>query len=250
MLRPGQQVHVVFRTCNRAFLFNAIDQFRFLKEVFEHGERFGMQIFAWTGMTNHQHLFLQTPMHWHTETAFARRQIQLGEPATLGDFMRECFSDYARTLNIVKNRDGAVIKDRTRTVPVFGDRHALALLIYIFFNPVRAGLVEDPRRYPFSNYAAYLDISGASDFQKFSLHPAYLRLDPRSLERVAKFRYLMEAARKDWALQRWEGASAGSRVGHNRRHADEKRFIDFTCEWFEKTLPITDRPPSIETLDR
>jgi len=101
----------------------------------------GWQVHAWVLMSNHYHLFLETP------------------EANLVSGMQWLQNTYTRRFNVRHRLWGRLFGDRYKAVLVEGGGyHYETLLDYLHLNPVRAGLL-DPRRgqsvldYPWSSVA-------------------------------------------------------------------------------------------------
>jgi len=96
------------------------------------------RIFAWALMDNHHHLFLQTP-----------------EP-NLSAGMHDLNSGYATVFNRRHERPGPLFQGRFKAILVEREAHDWELSRYVHLNPVRAGLVGRPERYPWSSCRFYL----------------------------------------------------------------------------------------------
>jgi hypothetical protein len=72
---------------------------------------------------------------------------------------------YTQRFNRVHAKVGHLFQGRYRAIVCERDEYLLTLIRYIHLNPVRAGLVDDPRRYPHSGHRAYLegDVTGLID---------------------------------------------------------------------------------------
>jgi hypothetical protein len=72
----------------------------------------------------------------------------------LGEFFKTLKQRYSQYYNRRTGRCGPLWEQRFKSVLVEGSRHALATMAaYIDLNPVRAGLVEDPKDYRYCGYA-------------------------------------------------------------------------------------------------
>ena len=73
---------------------------------------------------------------------------------SLSVFLKELKQRYTRWHNRRHRRTGTLWEERFRSVLVEGSERALlTMAAYIDLNPVRAGIVEDPKDYPWSGYA-------------------------------------------------------------------------------------------------
>jgi len=168
-------VHTIFRAVNKAFLFvKKGAQNIWLLCLRRAGQRFGATFYAWVGMSNHHHLLNKAPTHRYYPDPITRIWTPIQE-TTYGQFLSDTFSCFAKMINKFLKRRSSVVDDRTKTVKVRTDYQAINTLIYIFLNPVRAGMVGHPRDYPHSNFKQYAYGKDLHD-GLFDLHPAYLAL--------------------------------------------------------------------------
>ncbi len=80
----------------------------------------------------------------------ARYQLRMGD---LSVFLKELKWRFSRWYNAGNERTGTLWEDRFRSVLVEGQEHALmTIAAYIELNPVRAGVVMDPKDYRWSGY--------------------------------------------------------------------------------------------------
>lgn len=204
-------------------------------------QKHGSKVYAWVGMSNHQHIFNQSPA---PETPESPNMVWPEKYTLVGDMFRDCFSLFARRFNKNIKRVGGVIRDRTRTVKVFDHHQSLTLLIYIFLNPVRAGIVKHPRDYPHSNFSLYA--YGKIDPRMagvFCLHPAFLALGRCAAVRRAKFRFLVEQAMRKWGLQKLIGISASHGPGRTKRQEFYDDFLRLAASWIPKKINLGRAPP-------
>lgn len=84
------------------------------------------------------------------EAILARYQARMGD---LSIFMKELKWRFSIWYNSKNDRCGTLWENRFRSVLVEGEEHALmTMAAYIELNPVRAGLVDDPKNYRWSGY--------------------------------------------------------------------------------------------------
>ncbi|OGP61401.1 MAG: hypothetical protein A2V67_01895 [Deltaproteobacteria bacterium RBG_13_61_14] len=135
---PGAIYHVTARGNDRQAIFrNNADREAFLELLGRSRDRFHLRLFAFCLMTNHYHLFLQTPqpnlaaaLHWLNAT-------------------------YSGRFNRLHRRSGHLFQGRYQAALVTQETHWLHLSIYLHLNPVRAGLVDDPADYEWSSFRDY-----------------------------------------------------------------------------------------------
>lgn len=98
----------------------------------------------------------------------ARYQVRLGDLST---FLKELKWRFSMWYNAKHERVGALWEDRFRSVLVEGAEHALmTVAAYIELNPVRAGLVADPKDYRWCGYGEAVAGKGRSRRRLARLH--------------------------------------------------------------------------------
>ena len=150
-------MHIVARCNNREFALATAEDFAVLKtHLHAMARTYDLTLYAYTLMSNHIHLLLRAPT----------RDV-LGRP------LRWFMTETAKAFHRARGRTGHFWERRYLACLVEDDLYALAALRYLDRNPVRAGLVADPAKYPWSSCAAYAH--GAPN-PLITLHPSYLAL--------------------------------------------------------------------------
>jgi len=112
---PGATVHVVARCNNREFYFTTAEDFKILLDhLREMGHAYEVKVFAYTLMSNHIHLLLQSP-----------------DADALGRPLRWFMTQTARTFHRLKGRCGHFWERRYRACLVEDDLYALAAFRYM-----------------------------------------------------------------------------------------------------------------------
>jgi putative transposase len=178
---PGGLHHAVLRGNHRQPIFSGTDDYLTFEYILAGAlERYGASLFAYCWMTNHVHL-----------------AIRIAE-APLGSVMGIVASRYARAKQRAVPTTGHLFERRYRARLVDADRYLLALVRYVHLNPVRAGMVADPREYRWSSHRAYL---GAPCPDWLRLEPVLGRLGPSADAARAAYRQFMceapEAAERE-----------------------------------------------------
>ena len=146
---PDIVSHVTQRAAGKEPLFlEDRDYLYMLANMKEIAERRTLDIYAFCLMPNHAHI-LASP-----------RGDELDEA------MRDMFSRYAMMFNRKYERKGHLFAGPYRQAVCLDDSYLLAVSLYIHLNPVRAGLVSDPRRYRWSSVKLYHDQSAPRSFVK------------------------------------------------------------------------------------
>ena len=136
MTRQGRKAsgtgiyHTMLRGINQQRIFEeAEDYIQFLDYLYEVKKLSGMTLYAYCLMNNHIHLLLK----------------ERTEP--LSKIFRRLGTRYAHWFNKKYERNGHLFQDRFKSEPVETDEYFLSVLIYIYQNPVNAGLCRLPSEY-------------------------------------------------------------------------------------------------------
>ncbi len=78
--------------------------------------------------------------------------IKLNENLDVGLFMSRFLDSYVTAFNNMYNRSGSLFKDRYKSISVDREEYLKYLCRYIHRNPLKAGLVNTPEQWPWSNY--------------------------------------------------------------------------------------------------
>ena len=136
---PGGVYHVMLRgNGGQAIFFCNEDRYRLYLLVQEGVIRFGYRVHGFCWMTNHLHM-----------------AVQVGD-IPLSRCIQNLPFRYTRWINRRQKRVGHLFQGRYQAVLIDRDSYLLELVRYIHLNPVRAGMVDGPRDYPWSGHKAYL----------------------------------------------------------------------------------------------
>lgn len=136
---PGAFYHVTSRGNRKQPIFiDDDDRHFFLNCLREAYERFGVVIHVFCLMGNHYHLFLETP------------------DGNLSRIMHLINLKYSSYFNTKHAHCGHTFQSRFQATLVQAKEYAQEVAPYIHLNPVRAGIVERPEDYAWSNYREYL----------------------------------------------------------------------------------------------
>lgn len=170
----GYPHHVIQRGNNRQPIFlDAADREQMLGLLVEYARQYRVAIHAWVLMDNHLHL-LATP-----ETADG-----------LPKLMQAVGRRYVRHFNDRHGRTGTLWEGRYRSTVVESERYLLACMVYIDLNPVRAGMVQQARDYPWSSHAHYV---GLRQDRLVTPHPLFWALGNTPFAREAAYAELVHA---------------------------------------------------------
>jgi len=188
---PDVALHVIQRGNNRQDCFLHDNDRLFYLSLLKDGLRFReCALHAYCLMTNHIHLLL-TPRD--------------GRACSL--IMRDLGRDYAAYFNRRYERTGSLWERPFKSCLVDSSDYVLACHRYIERNPVRAHMVDHPRKYLWSSYAAN---PALRDDPLITAHPEYeaLALDP-AMRRSAYERMLDEIDNDAFITDMREATHAG-----------------------------------------
>lgn len=138
---PDVPVHLIQRGHNRNACFFCEDDFQFyLRWMMRFAKEADCDIHAYVLMTNHVHLAL-TPH----------------DAGGLALLMKTLNQRYVAYINKKRNWTGTLWEGRFRSCLILDQSYFLTCMRYIELNPVRAGMVDHPRDYPWSSYRANAD---------------------------------------------------------------------------------------------
>lgn len=133
---PDVPQHIVQRGNNRAACFFEDHHRRmYLGLLREAARAADVSLHAYVLMTNHVHL-LATPRHAGGVSAV----------------MQAVGRRYVLWINKLRDRTGTLFDGRFKANLVQSQRYLMICYRYIELNPVRAGMVTDPAKYPWSSY--------------------------------------------------------------------------------------------------
>lgn len=110
--------------------------------------------------------------------------------------MCEFKTAYAKYFNNKYNISGHFWGDRFRSTIVQEDQHLLACLRYIDRNPVKAGLVSNPKHWQNASFHYYA-YGNPHETLSLDWHPVYLELSPDVERRQAMYIEYVEGADLD-----------------------------------------------------
>lgn len=138
----GYLHHVVQRGHNRQAVFvDAADRVFFLAQLEQASRQHGVAVHAYTLMENHFHLLLTPP----TDAALPQMMQTLGR-------------SYVRYFNNRHGHRGTLWEGRYRSSVLQAQAYALASMVYLDLNPVRAGTVLRSSDYAWSSHGHYAGV--------------------------------------------------------------------------------------------
>ncbi|MCC5840596.1 MAG: transposase [Opitutales bacterium] len=183
--------HVVSRVNGREFLLRDVEKEAFVDLLWRVAGFCGVKVLAFAILDNHFHLLVEVPAkvgELSDEALLDRaqllygkerrrqplslvriaralqaggaaregmRSLLLGRMASLPMFVKILKQRFSISFNLKYGRSGTLWEDRFHSVLVENAAIALrTVAAYIDLNPVRAGIVDDPKDYRFSGYGA------------------------------------------------------------------------------------------------
>ncbi|MFP4259478.1 MAG: transposase [Opitutales bacterium] len=210
--------HCMSRTVNGERLFDDREKEVLRKMLWQVADFSGVKVLTYALMENHFHVLIEVPQRrvisdgelirrWHRlyprptkyetaslkvmkriladggDRAEAVRERLLLRMGDISEFMKTLKQRFSTWFNKTHERFGPLWSDRFKSVLVEGQGNPLqTIAAYIDLNPVRAGIVDDPKDYRFCGYAEAVAGSGSGlsggnekEGQKFEsglTHPA------------------------------------------------------------------------------
>ncbi len=151
-------------------------------------ERYKFELTSFQIMDNHIHLVIHT--------------VEGGE--SISRIMQYIKARFAERYNRITDRCGPFWNERFKDKIIeFSNNpvlYLLWLLWYLAFNPVRRGIVRDPRMYRCSSINSYLDEAHVPPV-RITFHEYFIQLGKNFEERMRKFILFEEAYRVKHSLQ-------------------------------------------------
>ena len=179
--------HCISRVVDKRYIFDDLEKVRFRKMMRKMEAFTGVNVVTYVIMSNHFHLLLKvdssasisdeevicrvSTFYGSEHAELLKREYQAaikngyteGAKAiidryrhrmnNLSQFMKELKQRYSIAYNNSHGRCGTLWEERFESLLVEGEAKILSMTAaYIELNPVRAGIVEDPKDYPFSGY--------------------------------------------------------------------------------------------------
>ena len=195
LILPGHPHHVILRGNNRQAIFlSDLDRQHLLVVIGDVAAQYNVAIHAFVLMDNHFHLLVTPP----TAEALSRMMQALGRR-------------YVGWFNARHQRTGTLWEGRFRAGLIEGEKHLLACMRYIEFNPVRAGLCADAAQWPWSSAAHHLGLARQA---LVSEHELYWSMGNTPFEREHAYReFMAQGVPAREQAEFTEGALRGRPVG-------------------------------------
>jgi REP element-mobilizing transposase RayT len=135
---PTALYHVIARGNQRQAIFSDEKDFRtYLSYLSEYKNKYSFHLYAYALMRNHLHLLMEA------------------EESPLSKIMQVLQFRYTRYFNKRYRKVGHLFQGRYKAILCDKDVYLLELVRYIHLNPVRAGMVRRPEKYPWTGHLSY-----------------------------------------------------------------------------------------------
>ncbi len=135
---PSMLYHIISRGNNRELVFQEKEDFeKYLEICKRYKDQYDFRLYHWILMNNHIHLLIET------------------KDSSLSKIMQGINLTYTIWFNRKNGKVGHLWQDRYKSAVVEKDNYLLECGRYIERNPLRAGIVKDPKEYPWSSYRVY-----------------------------------------------------------------------------------------------
>ena len=142
VVASGYPHHITQRGVRSIPIFQTeSDRRAYLDFMSQELNRFGVEVLAWSLMTNHTHLI-----------------VVPNDAAVLARAIGEAHRRYTRMKNFSDGVRGYLFQGRFGSC-VLDERHLLAAARYVELNPVNAGMVKEAMDYPWSSARFHLGVS-------------------------------------------------------------------------------------------
>lgn len=218
---PNYPHHVVQRGHNRQVVFAAPQDYqRYIQDLRELKDAFGIKVYAYCLMTNHVHLL-----------------VQPGEAvASLGQLMKALAARATRYRNKLEGRTGTLWESRYKSSVVQSETYLLACCRYIELNPVRAFMVLQPEDYPWSSYRGR--ISSQLDSDWLDIAPCFESLGESPKEMVDRYMSFVRQASPQGELDFIRKALQRGQLTGTSRFVDEvEEITGIRIEWRRQGRP-------------
>ena len=131
--------HVLTRGNNKQDIFKDEEDFQeYIDILCKYKEKFRYNLYHYVLMTNHVHLVIEPTV----------------DGGDLSQIMKGINLSYAQHFKNKYQYTGHFWQDRYKSMIISRDEYLLACGSYVELNPVRAGMVKNPKDYPWSSYKA------------------------------------------------------------------------------------------------
>ena len=192
-LLPDNIYHVYSRAVGNEKLFLSDENYRYFLNKFQKYIFPIADVYAWVLLPNHFHLMIRIKSLVDIENYYSIKNKEKLNYVITSVFLMQCFSNflnsYAKSINKMYNRKGALFIDFLKRVHVKIDHQMGATAFYIHKNPVHHGICKNMHDWKWSSYNSYLTkepkqkaskelfqwFGGIEGFIKYHHQPIYLK---------------------------------------------------------------------------
>ena len=128
--------HIITQGINKSYIFDKAEDIKFyIKNMYQLVKEHHIRIIAYCIMNNHAHILIETQ--------------SVNE---LSKYMQRLNTRYGKYYNKKYQRVGYVFRDRYKSEGIYSERHLYSCIKYIYDNPVKAGICQRAKEYPYSNF--------------------------------------------------------------------------------------------------
>lgn len=200
---PNHPHHVIQRGHNRQIVFvSNEDYLYYLENLKEWKKIIGCKVYAYCLMTNHVHLIIDP----------------VNDVENLSLLMKRISGRQTRYVNKTEGRSGTLWEGRYKSSPIKKDEYLLACCRYIELNPVRAGIVNNPKQYKWSSYKYKI---GMERNNWLDIDPCYKALGTTDREREKRYKGFVKGLNPDGEWETIRQAVQRGQLTGSRRFVDE-----------------------------
>ena len=138
-IEPNGFYHIISRSLNDIWLLRDNDDFTYFFELIRTTkQKYPIRLFHYVVMNTHFHLAVQVPNHEVLSKNIAYLKWH-----------------YSLWVHKKYNWQGPLWRERYKSLLIENENYLYACGMYIEYNPVRAGICENPIDYPYSSYRKY-----------------------------------------------------------------------------------------------
>ncbi|MCI8700244.1 MAG: hypothetical protein HFJ47_02755 [Clostridia bacterium] len=128
--------HIVTQGINKSYIFENSNDIKYYINIMNLlSENCEVKILAYCVMNNHTHMLVET------------EQVE-----KLSKYMQRLNTKYAKYYNKKYERVGYVFRNRYCSQGIYNEEQLYNCMMYIYNNPVKAGICKEAKDYPYSNY--------------------------------------------------------------------------------------------------
>lgn len=128
--------HIMTQGLNKSYIFDDPTDIKYyISIMYKLIEEHNVKIIAYCIMNNHAHILIETK-----------------DLKEMSKYMQRLNMKFGRYYNKKYNRVGYVFRDRYKSEGIYSEEHLNSCIRYIYNNPVKAGICNHAKEYPYSNY--------------------------------------------------------------------------------------------------